>query len=146
MAETGNVIDPYRAYSFKLEIQGVTEGHFTECSGMQATVENIKYREGGAGQIVRHLPGYVDYAPVSLRYGLTSSRELWDWFQTVARGKIERRNVSILMLEADGVTEALRWNLVNAWPSQWNGAALDALAQEAAVETVTIVFDSIERD
>ena len=36
--------DAYRNYNFKLEIQGVTEGHFTECDGMQVKVESIAYR------------------------------------------------------------------------------------------------------
>jgi len=31
-AQPGVFTDPYRAYNFKLVVQGVTEGHFTECS------------------------------------------------------------------------------------------------------------------
>ena len=53
--------DPYGAYHFKLVIQGVTEGHFTECSGLGVRVEAIKYREGGTSQVVHRLPGRVDY-------------------------------------------------------------------------------------
>ena len=34
-AQPGTFIDPYRAYNFKLQIQGVTEGHFTQCSGLE---------------------------------------------------------------------------------------------------------------
>ena len=146
MAETGSVTDPYRQYNFKLEIQGVTEGHFTECSDLEATVETIKYREAGAAQVVHQLPGRVDYSAITLRYGLTDSKELWNWFMTTVKGTVERRNVSILMLAPDGVTEALRWNLVDAWPSAWRGAPLDALGQEVAIESVSLVFESIERD
>jgi phage tail-like protein len=145
MARTGRVVDPYRAYNFKLEIQGVTEGHFTECTGLGVKVSDIKYREGGVNQIVRRLPGHVDYADVTLRYGLTSSAELWNWFMTSVNGKVERRNVSIVMLAPDGVTEALRWNLIAAWPSEWRGAPLDAMAQEAAIESLTLVFESLDR-
>ncbi len=30
--------DPYRSYNFKLEIDGVAEGYFTECSGLTPKV------------------------------------------------------------------------------------------------------------
>ncbi|MCB0182953.1 MAG: phage tail protein, partial [Caldilineaceae bacterium] len=112
-----NIGDPYRAYNFKLDINGLTEGHFTECSGLGVKIEPIKYREAGNSQIVRHIPGPVDYAAVTLRYGLTNSRELWDWLMTAVQGKVERKNVSILILDSDGVNEVMRWNLIDAWPS-----------------------------
>jgi hypothetical protein len=38
-------VDPYRAYNFKLEIQGVTAGHFTEVSGFDISVQAIPYRD-----------------------------------------------------------------------------------------------------
>src|ERR1044071_6398793 len=83
-AQPGVFTDPYRAYNFKLIVQGVTEGHFTECTGLGMKVEVIKYREGGTGQIVHCIPGRVEYADVSLSYGLTDSQELFDWFMTAA--------------------------------------------------------------
>ena len=144
-AQTGVVLDPYRVYNFKLEIQGVTEGHFTECSGLGIRVDAIPYRQGGVSQVVHRLPGRVEYADITLRYGLTPSRDLWEWFMSAVRGKVERRNVSIVMLDSDGVTEVLRWNLVNAWVREWRGALLDALGREAAIESVTLVFETLER-
>ena len=144
-AQTGAWTDPYRAYNFKLEIQGVTEGHFTECGGLGVKVDVISYREGGASQVIHRLPGQVSYADVTLRYGLTNSRQLWEWFLTSMRGKVERRNISIVLVDSDGVTEAMRWNLINAWVSEWRGAVLDASAHEVAIESVTIVFETLER-
>jgi phage tail-like protein len=137
--------DPYRAYNFKLVIQGMTEGHFTECTGLGIKVDAIKYREAGTSQVVRRLPGQVEYADVTLRYGLTDSHELWDWFMSSVEGKVERKNVSILMLDPDGVTEVMRWDLIDAWPSEWRGALLDAMSHEAAIESLTLVFESMER-
>jgi len=86
-------VDPYRAYNFKLEIQGVVEGHFTECDGLSVKVHSLAYREGGASQVTRRLPGPVEYSDVTLRYGLTASRELWDWFMSAVKGAVERKNV-----------------------------------------------------
>jgi phage tail-like protein len=144
-AQTGAWFDPYRSYNFKLEIQGVTEGHFTECSGLGVRVRSIPYREGGTSQVVHQLPGRVEYSEVTLRYGLTSSRLLWDWLMSTVKGKVERRNVSIVMMAEDGTTPVMQWNLINAWVTEWRGAPLDALAQEAAIETISLVFESIDR-
>ncbi|MCA9993371.1 MAG: phage tail protein [Anaerolineales bacterium] len=140
-----NGTDPYRNYNFTVEISGAAAGNFVECSGLGVRVEPISYREAGNQQIVRHIPGRVEYAAVTLRYGLTSSRELWDWLMATAAGRVERRNVSIAMLNSEGNQETMRWNLINAWPSEWQGAPLDALGNEIAIESLSLVFDSLER-
>ena len=138
-------VDPYRAYNFKLRIGESEVGHFTECSGLGAKVQAIQYRESGDSQVVRQIPGHVQYADVTLRYGLTDSQELWEWFMNTVRGRVERKNVSIAILASDGVAEVMRWNLFNAWISEWRGAPLDALSHEVAIESVTIVFETMDR-
>jgi phage tail-like protein len=137
--------DPYRSYNFKLDINGISEGHFTECSGLSVKVESIPYREAGANQIVRKIPGPVDYASVTLKYGVTSSRELWDWLLTAVNGKVERKNVSIILLDSEGTSEVMRWNLHDAWPSEWQGAGLNTTDRAIAIDSLTLVFDSLER-
>jgi phage tail-like protein len=141
----GGLVDPYRNYNFKLDIRGVTEGHFTECSGLGVRVRTIRYREAGTGQVVRAIPGAVEYADVTLRYGLTQSRDLWDWMMRAASGRVERRHVSIVVLDPDGATEALRWNLSNAFPCEWSCPAFEALGRDVAVETLRLAYDTLER-
>jgi phage tail-like protein len=145
-AQPGTWVDPYRAYNFKLLINNVTEGHFTEVTGLGVKVEQISYREAGANSIVRAVPGQVTYSPVTLRYGLTASIELWEWLMATVEGKVQRRNVSIAMLDSSGTSEVLRWNLLNAWPTEWRGAPLDAMTRELAVETLTLAHEGLERD
>ena len=144
-ATPGTVVDPYRAYNFKLEIQGVVEGHFTACSGLGINVSVIKYREGGLRNAVRAIPGQVDYEPITLHYGLTSSRELFDWLMTAVQGNVDRKNVSIIILDSSGATEVVRWNLSSAWVASWRGAMLDAMDHEIAIESVTLVYEALER-
>ncbi len=144
-AQPGTFVEPFRAYHFMLVINGVTEGRFTECSGMAARVHTIKYREAGENQIVHTMPGPVEYSDVVLRYGLSTSRELWDWFLQSVNGTADRKNVSIVMLDYSGTQEAIRWNLIDAWPAEWRGAPLDALQQEVAIETLRLVYNRLER-
>src|SRR5216117_2564397 len=137
--------DPYAAFNFKVVIQGVTEGHFIGLEGFGGSLESHEYREGGDGKIVHHLAGRVKYRPVTLHYGLTASKELWQWFESAMKCNVQRRNVSIVVLGPDGVTEAVRYNLINAWPTSFSGAPLDALGSETAVEHCTLVYETVER-
>lgn len=138
-------VDIYRAYNFKLDTRDGTEGHFTECTGLGMRVTPIKYREGGNHQVVHSIPGRVDYAEVTLRYGLTSSTNLWDWFMKIISGVVERRDVSIIMLDSQGSSEVMRWNLNGAWPCEWRGAPLDAIGHEVAIESLTLSFETLVR-
>jgi phage tail-like protein len=143
--QTGNWKDPYRSYNFKVSVQGVGDGHFTECSGLAVRVQSIPYREAGGGSVIHRLPGQIEYGEITLRYGLTNSKELWQWFLSAVEGKVNRRSVSIIMLADDGTTEVLRWDLRNAWVTEWRGALLDALGREAAIESMTLVCEELKR-
>ncbi|MBV8903633.1 MAG: phage tail protein [Acidobacteriia bacterium] len=124
---------------------GVTAGHFTECTNIGVKVQTLRYREGGTQQVVHCLPGPVEYADITLRYGLTQSTELWNWFMSAVKGKVERKNASIILMDSDGVTEVVRWDLINAWPAEWRGAPLDAMGREVALESMTLVFETLQR-
>jgi phage tail-like protein len=137
--------DPYGAYNFKVVIQDVTEAVFTHCTGFGVSIEAIEYGVG-ADPVVHRLPGRVKYSDVTLRYGITTSQEqeLWKWLQAVTNGKVQRRNVSIVVLGNDGA-KGVTFNLVNAWPAKWVGAPLDALSNEVAIEELTIVYEMLEK-
>lgn len=141
----GAYVDPYRAFNFKMEVQGITEGHFTEVSGLEARVVPITYREAGNSQVVHYVPGRTEFGAITFRYGLTKSRDLYDWFMSGVKGKVQRKNISVVLLDSDGTTEVLRWNLVNAWVTEWRGAVLDAQSHEVAIETLTLVCETLDR-
>jgi len=141
----GAYVDPYRAFNFKIEIQGITEGHFTEVSGLGAKVTPISYREAGNSQVVHYVPGRVEYSAITLRYGVTRSKDLFEWFKTGIKGQLQRKNISIVLVDGDGTTEVMRWNLVNAWVTEWLGSVLNAHSQEVAIESVTLVCESLDR-
>ena len=145
-AQPGSFAEPFRDYNFKLLfIPDVPEGHFTQCSNIGVRVDAISYREGGNSQVVHRLPGHVEYASVTLRYGLTQSRDLWEWMQKAVTGTVERRTVHIVMLGPEGIDEKLRWTLHDAWPCAWHGAPLDAMSSMVAIESLELVYETLER-
>lgn len=143
-AQPGNIVDPYRAYNFKLVIQRVVQGHFTKLEGLRVTIGRTYYAEGGEHQARRVVPGQVEYNPVTLRYGLTDSTELMTWLFATVNGKLERRNVSVAMMNNANSLEVRRWNLLGAWPCEWTGAPLDALGNDIAIESLTLAYDKLE--
>lgn len=144
-AQPGAQSELFRAYNFKLEIDGVTEGHFTQCSGVRAEVKVIPYREGGGGTVVRKLAGPLNLSTLTLSYGMSTSSELWDWFLASMSGQPQRKNVSVLMLGQDGLTEVFRYNLLEAWPCDWECSAFDALSHQVAIARMVLTFESLTR-
>lgn len=53
--------DPFAAFNFLVDIQGVTKAGFSEVSGLAAEVTPIEYREGGENSLtVRKLPAWLN--------------------------------------------------------------------------------------
>ncbi|HEY3002298.1 MAG TPA: phage tail protein, partial [Kribbellaceae bacterium] len=65
MAQTGARVDPYRNFNFLVELDGIAQASFTDCSGIEATTEVIETREGGDNVTVHKLPGKTTYADIS---------------------------------------------------------------------------------
>jgi phage tail-like protein len=145
MAQTGQRVDPFRNFNFLIEIDGIAQASFTECSGLSSTTEVIENREGGDNTTVRKLPGKTSYANISLKWGLTASTELWDWRQQIVDGNVVRKNGSVVMFDLPNSTEVARWNFVRAWPTKWEGPALSAKGNDIAIDTLELAHEGLTR-
>ena len=141
---TGARVDPYRNFSFLVEIDGITQAGFSDASGFGASTDPIEYREGGETKTVRKLPGLTKYTNITLKWGLTDSRELYDWYKDVVNGKIERKSGSIILLDLEG-NEKVRWNFFDAWPTKWDGPDFTAKGNDVAIETLELAHERVER-
>ena len=138
--------DPYKNFNFRVEIDGVAAAAFASVSGLAAEAEVIEYREG-ADKVTssRKLPGRVRYPNVTLRRGLTASRDLWNWWKTTRDGQVERRTVAITLLN-DAGEPVLRWRLREAWIARIEASDLDAQGNEVAIETIELAHEGLELD
>jgi phage tail-like protein len=141
---TGQRVDPYKNFRFLVEIEGIVQAGFSEVSGFGSDVEVVEYREGGDTSTVRKLPGKTTYHDLTLKWGITDSRELYDWHRAAVNGQVERKNGSILLLDDLG-QEKVRWNFFDAWPSKWEGASLNATGKEVAIDSLTVSCERTER-
>lgn len=137
-------VDPYISFNFLVEIEGILTGGFSECSGLQAEVEIVEYREGGQNDYVHRFAGRANYPPLVLKHGVSPIDTLWVWHQDVARGKVERRNGTIYLLDQMRVP-VVWWNFKNAFPTRWMGPELRATSNEVAFESVELVHEGLSR-
>jgi phage tail-like protein len=136
--------DPFKGFRFRVEIQGIQQMGFTECSSIGSHVEVVEYREGGDVASVRKLPGKVSFPDITLKWGMTNSQEIYEWHHAVANGNIKRANGSVVQLDDTG-KEQLRWDFFNAWPSKWDGPAYSAKGNDVSIETLTLTCERIDK-
>lgn len=91
--------DPYGAFNFLVEIDGVDVAGFWEVGGLESETDIIEYRTGDEVGTVRKLAGLSKHHNVTLKRGVTDSNELWEWRKSVIDGQLERRSVSIVLLD-----------------------------------------------
>ncbi|QWH88421.1 phage tail protein [Bacillus toyonensis] len=132
--------DPFTSFSFLVEIDNLVVGGFSEVSGIQVETEMEEFREGGLNEYVHKLPKVSKYSNLILKRGITDSTVLWDWYQNVVAGKIERKNGSIILLNFNG-SENWRWNFIQAYPLKWIGPDLKADNYAIAIETLEIAHN-----
>ncbi len=136
--------DPVPKFRFAIQLQGAVVGWFTECSGMTVERQATPYSEGGVNDYVHQLPGRVSYSQVALKRGLADNA-LWDWFEKgLYDGKVERRNVTIILYNAD-LSEAKRWDMPEAYPVKWGGPDLNSETQELVIESIEIASGGNEK-
>jgi phage tail-like protein len=134
--------DPFRVFRFVVELDGTVAGGFQTVAGIERQTQVEPYREGGVNDFEHQFVVKTTYPPLVLKRGLTDAR-LWDWHQEVIGGDIQRRTVSVLLIEAG--SEVWRWVCVGAYPVKWTGADLDAMGDSVATESVELVHRGITR-
>jgi phage tail-like protein len=145
MTTPGARSDPYAGLRFRVQLEGLQVGGFSEVTGLEAVVETTSYREGGENAFEHKLAGPVAYPRnVVLRRGLTDGAEFFEWLDLVGLGVVIRRNLTITLLGADG-EPALLWDCRQAFPVRWSGPDLNAANPVIALETLELAHHGLTR-
>lgn len=143
--------DPFRNSRFILEIDGITQAGFSEVTIPDSSTDPIEYREGNeigldAQATVRKIPGLTKYSNLVLKYGITDSMELFDWYKDIVDGKIKtsRKNIHILLWDELG-KEVNRWTFVQAWPVKYTPPLTNAKGNDIAIESIEIAHEGMLR-
>lgn len=133
---------------FQVEWGGTRIG-FTEVSGLSIETEPINYRQGSSPEYSpTKMPGQIEYSNIILKRGITESdNEFYQWLNTISHNKIERRDLTISLLN-ENHEPVIKWKLRNAFPVRIAWSDLKANANEPAMESIEITHEgfSVQND
>jgi len=134
---------PLPKFRFEVKWDSVVMS-FQEVSGLDVEAQPIEYHHGGspAFSIIK-MPGMKKYGDVTLKKGVfKSDNKSWDWFNDIKMNTIERKPVTISLLDEDGAATMV-WTLANAWPTKVTGTDLNSQGNEVAVEIMVISHEGL---
>jgi phage tail-like protein len=139
---------PLPKFHFQVDWDG-TEIGFTEISGLEVETEVIEYREGNNKEYSKlKMPGLKNYGNITMQRGtFKSDNEFYDWFNTIKMNTVERRNITISLLDEEH-NPVVVWKVKNAWPAKIESTDLNAGDNEVAIESLEIAHEglTIEND
>ena len=140
---TGDRKDPYRGFNFRVEIDNITVGAFSDVSGLSSDGDIVEYREGTDRQLhVRKLMGLRKFSNITLKRGYTDNRELWNWRNNIVNGTPDRRNGAIVLMDEER-NDMLRWEFEGGWIHKIDGPTFNAKGNDVTIESLEIVIESL---
>lgn len=140
---------PFTAFNFAVEIsvQGVStkvcSAAFSECDGLEMTIDVKTIREGGNNGEQLRLIGPTSYALLTLKRGMTATFDLWDWMAATIANPSLRADAEVVVLAADGKTERVRFLLKRCLPAKLKAPAMNAKDGMVAIEEMQLAYESL---
>ncbi|MBL7966274.1 MAG: phage tail protein [Prolixibacteraceae bacterium] len=134
---------PLVKFHFQVDWGGTKIG-FTEVSGLDVETEVVEYREGSSPEYSKiKMPGMQKFSNLTLKRGtFKSDNEFFNWWNTVKLNTIERRDITISLLN-ESHEPVVTWKVKNAWPSKVQSTDLKADGNEVAIESMELVHEGL---
>ena len=128
---------------FTVEVEGIVRAAFSECSGLGSSVQVEKWDEGGYNAMALKFPGRTEFDNVTLKRGFTTSMDLEAWFLHTTQGgpNVERKNVTIRLMDMAQQKPIKTWVCANAFPTKWSASAMDVKGNGVAVESIEFAHE-----
>ena len=140
---------PFTAFNFAVEIdvpdvsQQVCNAAFSECDGLEMTMDVKTIREGGNnGQQIR-LTGPLNFGTLTLRRGMTANFDLWEWFSALLTKPNLRADAEVIVFASDGATERARFALKRCVPIKLKAPPLNGKDGAVAIEELQLAYESL---
>ncbi len=136
---------PQAKFRYKVEIDGLEAGGFSEATGFDASIDVIEYREGDmTAETPMKIAGLKKYGNITLKQGLTDSRVMYDWLAAGVNGEVQRKTLTLTLLN-DTQAPAASWQIINAWPTKYTAPDFNATASEIAIESIEMAHEGMTR-
>jgi len=134
---------PQTAFNFLVDIDGIRSAGFSEVSGLNIETEIEQIEEGGTNNFVYQLPKRSKFSNITLKKGLTFSRDLYEWYLEIIHGNITHKKLQITLLDKKGKSEIRDWHFKNAFPIKWIGPDLNADSNNLAFESIELAHEGL---
>jgi phage tail-like protein len=161
MAITGIRSDPLPAFNFFVSLIDTSSvlatigtiastannflvgGGFSECSGLESTMQVEEYAEGGENRYVHKFPTRMTHSNIMLKRGITPlAEDLWNWHMDYVNGNGKRRDGVIVL--CDELRLPLKtWTFSRGLPLKWTGPTLNAAQSTIAIESLEIMHEGL---
>ncbi|HEY6245738.1 MAG TPA: phage tail protein [Pyrinomonadaceae bacterium] len=141
LIDSSSVLGASRSLS-QSAIFDVAVGGFSECTGLEMSMQPDEFKEGGNNGFVHKFPTRVTWSNIVLKKGIGSGTVLWDWQYGFAVGKGKRRDGVIILLSDSQVPNNV-WHFRRGLPVKYSGPALNATQSAVAVESIEIAHEGI---
>jgi phage tail-like protein len=142
-AVSSKLFERVTSATFLVETFYMPIGRFTECQGLEVSLEYHERKEGGVNGYTHKLPGRTSWPDITLTRGITFDNNIFEWFNAavgsdfVASGKVERQDVGITMITPNG-KRIRTWVLADAIPIKWVGPQFTNDSDVVPTEQLTI--------
>lgn len=140
---------PLPAYNYRVEIGGKNYA-FSEVSGLSISIETTTYKQsptedGKSGPVHFYMPAQPQPTSISLKRGVINNsdiRALYSWMAQTQVNVIEKKDIVVRLLDESG-KPIISWKVLNAFPKQLDAPTFTANSNEVAVESMTLMADSV---
>jgi phage tail-like protein len=137
---------PMPTFHFRVDWGGSTIT-FSEVTGLNIENQVIEYRDGASPDFsMTKMPGIQKFGNITMKRGIfAGDNEYFAWLNTVKLNTIERRDVTISLLD-ETHAPVMVWKVRSAWPCKLEGAALKASGNEVAIESIELAHEGLSID
>lgn len=134
---------PIPVFQYKVEIEGLDEMAFSEVSGLNIEVEPITYKDGMSYMKgIQYMPGNRTPIKLTLKKGMTIASEgLYSWMNDISLNAVEKKNITIRLMNVTGDAPVVNWVVENASPTKLEGPSFNATSNEVAFESIEVIAD-----
>jgi phage tail-like protein len=131
-------------FRFVVDIAGIPQAVFTECTLPNIEWETQEVKEGGLNTYVHQLPGRRKNASLTLKNGVGTSA-LMNWFIDTMNQSFTRRKITIKLLDVRGklTSPVMTWTIEGAYPTKWSGPQLNSGENTIAIQTLELTCGEI---
>jgi phage tail-like protein len=115
---------------------------FSECTGLEMTMDTEDYEEGGNNGTVLRFPKRHKWGDITLRKGLTRDQSLFDWYYGFTQGVTRRKDGLIILMDERREPHTV-WKFRRGLPVKYVAPQLNAQQSNVAIETLSIAHEGI---